>query len=178
VVGCVFRRAFRCGRDAHHRPRVLVHAYFLAVMKRILQSVALALAVILTANPALATMTCAQQICADGCSSPDCCLPMSDAPMQGMSNDAAMPSIGASGQAPSNSALTELSCGSEPCRAVSAHPAPLLATLVKFSVERVASVTRLGVLFSAAVPGRTDVAFGDAVAPARARYVLFQVFRI
>jgi hypothetical protein len=75
-------------------------------MKRILQFVALALAVFLTAEPAFATMTCAQKMCADGSSSPDCCLPMSDAPMHGMSNDAAMPSMSASGRAPSTFTLT------------------------------------------------------------------------
>ena len=153
-------------------------AYFVAVMKRILQSVALALAVLLAAQPALATMTCVQKMCADGSSSTDCCLPSSDAPMRGMSNDVAMPSMSASGQAPSPSALTGLSCSSEPCCAVSAHSTPQLATPAKFSVDRVVSFTRLGGLSSVAAPIRADVTFGDVVAPARARYVLFQDFRI
>src|SRR5580700_10083979 len=83
-------------------------------MKRILQSVALALAVLLAANPALATMTCVQKICADGSSTMDCCLPTSDAPMSGMSNDA-MTSMGATGQAPSLSAVAARSCSSGPC---------------------------------------------------------------
>ena len=98
--------------------------------------------------------------------------------MHGMSNDAAMSYMSAPGQAPSTSALAGPSCSSEPCCAVSARSTPQLATPVKFNVDRVASFTRLGGLPSVAAPIRADVAFGDAVAPARARYVLFQTFRI
>jgi hypothetical protein len=167
-----------CTRDAGHRLLVFMGAYFLTVMKRILQSVALALAVLLAAQPALATMTCEQKMCADGSSSLDCCLPSSGAPMHGMSNEAAMPSMSASGQAPSTSAMAGPSCSSEPCCAVSACPTPQLGTPVKFGVDRVASLTRVDALTSVAAPIRADVAFGDAVALARARYVLFQDFRI
>ena len=145
-------------------------------MKRILQSVALALAAILAVQPALATMTCAQSICADGSSSANCCLPSSGAPMHGMPNNAAMLSMGASGQAPSLSA--ELSCVSAPCCTVSSLGAPQLAMRIKFGVSSVAVLTPVGEITSVSAPVRAVQTSGYAVTPTRARYLMFQAFRI
>jgi hypothetical protein len=146
-------------------------------MKKILQSVALALAAFLTVQPALATMTCAQKICADGSSSPDCCLPSSDASMPDMA-DMAMPSMSASGQAPSNPALVGLDCASDPCCAISARSTPLVVGPVKSRVDGVVPVTRLGGVVAAIVPDRMTAIFAEVVPTPRDRPVLFQVFRI
>jgi hypothetical protein len=78
--------------------------YLLSVMKRLLQSVALALAAFFAVQPALAAVTCAERACADGRSSPDSCLPTSDASMNSVAGKTAMASIHASGQAPSQAA--------------------------------------------------------------------------
>jgi len=146
-------------------------------MKRILQSVALALAAILAVQPALATMTCAQKVCVDGISSMDCCLPSHGASMQGMSM-VGMPSMSASGQAPSLLAQTGSSCSSGPCCTVSARSTPQLATPGKFSVDRVVSFTWLGEFSGVTVAVRAGPASGEQVAATPARYVLFQDFRI
>ena len=153
-------------------------AYFVAVMKRILQSVALALAAFLAVQPALATMTCAQKLCADGSSSPDCCLPSSGASMHGMANDMAMPSMSASGQAPSFVAATEAGCVSAPCCTVSIVTASQLAVPVKFSQSGVVSLTPTGELSGVVAPVRAGPSTVGAVPPALDRHVLFQVFRI
>jgi hypothetical protein len=156
----------------HARP------YFTSVMKRILQSVALALAVFLAVQPALATMTCAQRICADGSSSPDCCLPSSDASMNGMANDMDMPSMSASGQAPSFVAAIGASCVSAPCCTMSTVSAQQLAAPVKFSLTGAVSLTLVSELSSVVAPVRAGRTRINAVAPALDRYVLFHVFRI
>jgi hypothetical protein len=147
-------------------------------MKRILQSVAMALAAFLAAQPALATMTCAQKLCVDGSSSPDCCLPSSGAPMQIMADDMAMPSMSASGQVPSFVAVTEASCLSAPCCTVSIVTAPQLAAPAKFSQSGVVSLTPTGELSGVVAPVRAGPAMVEVVAPALDRHVLFQVFRI
>ena len=152
--------------------------YFTPVMKRFLQSVALALAAFLAVQPALATMTCAQKLCADGSSSPDCCLPSSGAPMPGMSNDAAMASMSAPGQAPSNPALARPGWVSDPCCSVAARSIPPLAAPVKSRVDGAVAFTRLGALIAASAPDRTAPLFAKTISPARDRPVLFQVFRI
>jgi hypothetical protein len=169
---------FGVDRDAGHRLRVFLRSYFEAVMKKILQSVALALAAILAVQPALATMTCAQKMCADGNSSADCCLPQSGAPMHGMSNVAAMPSMSASGQAPSFSAPAGASCITAPCCTVSSVTGPQSATPAKFDVSSVVSLTPVGETFSVAAPVRAGPPIGDVATPAHARYILFQAFRI
>jgi hypothetical protein len=153
-------------------------SYFIPVMKKILQSVALALAAFLAVQPALATMTCAQKLCVDGSSSPDCCLPSSDASMHGMADDMAMPSMSASGQAPSLSAATAPSCNSEPCCTVSVVTSSQLAVPVKFSQSGVVSLVPVGELSVFVAPVRAGPATVEAVAPALDRHVLFQVFRI
>ncbi len=87
----------------------------MVVMKKILQSVALALAVLLAVQPALATMTCTQMHCGAGHHCADCCPPSGDGSMRNMSGDPAMDSMGASWQTPPQPALAESGCASEPC---------------------------------------------------------------
>jgi hypothetical protein len=164
--------------DDGHRQRILAEPYFNPVMKRILQSVALALAAFLAVQPALATMTCAQKLCVDGSSSPDCCLPSSGASMQGMANDMAMPSMSAPGQAPSFVAATESGCVSAPCCTVPTVTAVQLGAPVKSSVSRVASFTAIGELSCVVAPVRAVLRPEDPMAPAPARTILFHVFRI
>jgi hypothetical protein len=147
-------------------------------MKRLLQSVALALVAFLAVQPALATLTCAQKICADGRTSMDCCLPSNDASMQDMANDPAMASMNAPGQAPSQISPAETACTSAPCCTVSEHFTQLLAGPVKSPVDGVVPFLRLGGLVATPAEDRTLAVFRDTAVPARDRPVLFQVFRI
>ncbi len=77
----------------------------MVVMKKVLQSVALALAVILAVQPDLATMTCTQMHCGAGRHTADCCPPSGDGSMRNMAGDPAMDSRGASWQTPPQPAL-------------------------------------------------------------------------
>jgi len=150
--------------------------YFNPVMKKILQSVALALAALLAVQPALASMTCAHKVCADGTSSPDCCLPANNAPMQGMAM--AMPGMGVSGQAPSQLLPLQSNCDSEPCCTVSGRLTTLPATSVKSPVNGVVAFTRLGQPVATALPIQAAITPADAAVPPPDRHVLFHVFRI
>jgi hypothetical protein len=146
-------------------------------MKKVLQSVALVLAVLLTVQPALATMTCTQMHCGAGHHSADCCPPSSDGSMRNMAGDPAM-DMGASWQTPPQPALAGSRCASEPCCIVSARTTVQAAIPAKSKVNTKVSSTPVGEFFSVAVPVRAALTSRDAVAPAPARYVLFQVLRI
>ena len=146
-------------------------------MKRLLQSVSLALAALLAVQPALATMTCAHMVCADGHSSPDCCLPSSDAPMNGMANDAAMP-MSASGQAPSQMSEEQENCMSAPCCAVSSSTTTLLAASLKSLFSGIVPFPRqAGLVVTASAPHTTTTSVETSTSPPD-RHALFQVFRI
>ena len=146
----------------------------MVVMKKVLQSVALALAVLLTVQPALATMTCTRMHCGTGHHSADCCPPSSDGSMRNMASDPTM-DMGASWQTPSQPALTGSSCTSEPCCIFSARPTAQTAIP---KVNATAASMAVRQLLSVAVPVRAALTSRDAVAPAPARYVLFQALRI
>ena len=145
-------------------------------MKRLLQSVALALAVLLSVQPALATMTCTQRLCGAGHPSADCCPPSSDGSMRDMSGYPAM-DMGTSWQT-SQPALAGSSCTSEPCCIVSARTTAQAAIPAKSRVNATAASVPVRGLLSVTVPVRPALTSRDAVAPAPARYVLFQVLRI
>ena len=149
----------------------------MVVMKIVLQSIALALAVLLTVQPALATMTCTQMHCGAGHHSADCCPPSSDGSMRNMAGDPAM-DMGASWQTPPQPALAGSSCASEPCCFVSARTTAQAAIPAKSKVNATAASMPVCELLSVAVPVRAALTSRDAVAPAPARYVLFQVLRI
>jgi hypothetical protein len=165
------------GRDRGHRLAPFCGRYSLPVMKRLLQSVALALAVLLTANPALATMSCAQNICADSGSVPNCCLGSGATPMSGMSSDA-MASTGASSQASSLSAVSGSSRDSRGCCKVSNLTAQQLSSPAKFGVSRVLSFSLVTELPSVAAPVHLPGRSGDAIAARAPRTILFHIFRI
>ena len=147
-------------------------------MKRLLQSVVLALAALLAVQPALATMTCAQQICGSSPISANCCPTSNDASKHEMSGDAAMLSMSASQQNSPRLNQAELSCNSGSCCNVSSLSTPKFVSSTKFSVGESASFTPLGGFSRATAPVRAVVAIGDAGASAPARHILFQVFRI
>ena len=147
-------------------------------MKRLLQSVALALATLLAAQPALATMTCVEMVCANHRSSPDCCLPSKDASMHGMAmaNDA-MSSMDASGQAP-QIATDESGWISGPCCAVVAPSTTVLVASPKSQFSGVTLLARMGELAVAPAPVHAAVTLASAASSPSNRHVLFQVFRI
>src|ERR1035438_6308055 len=130
-------------------------------MKRLLQSVALALIALLAAQPALATMTCAQQICGSGPTSANCCLSSDDTSKHEMSSGAAMLSMHHSQQASPQSTQAELGCSSGSCCAVSSLATPKLASSTKSSVSRFTSFTSLGGLPPVAAPVRAVPTTGD-----------------
>jgi hypothetical protein len=150
----------------------------MVVMKKILQSVALALAVLLAVQPALATMTCTQGICKAGQHSADCCPPTSGGSMRSMSGDPAMDSDSPSWQTPAQPALVESGCASAPCCIVSARTTTQAAIPAKSRVNATAASMPVGGVLSVTAPVREALISRDAVAPAPARYVLFQVLRI
>jgi len=161
-----------------HRPPPWPGTIVNQVMKRLLQSVALALAALLAAQPALASMTCAQQICGSGPSSGNCCLSSNDSSHSEMSSDAAMMPMSGPQQAAPQSTQAELSCGSGSCCVVSSPATPKLVSSTKFTVNRFTSFTPLGGLPPVIAPAPLAAAVGSASASAPARYILLNVFRI
>ena len=150
----------------------------MVVMKKVLQSVALALAVLLAVQPALAAMTCTQGICRAGQHSADCCPPSNDGSMRNMLGDPALDSKGASWQTSPQSALVGSSSVSELCCIVSAPTTTQVAIPAKSKVNATATSTPVHGLHSVTVPVRVALTSGDAVAPAPARCVFFQVLTI
>ena len=98
--------------------------------------------------------------------------------MHGMANDMAMPSMSASGQAPSLIALAESACLSAPCCTVSTLSAQQLGAPVKFSLTGVLSFMPVDRFPCVAAPVRAGPVTVEAVSPSLDRHVLFQVFRI
>ena len=147
--------------------------------EKVVQFVALALAVLLTVQPALATMTCTQRLCGVDPQSADCCPPSSsDETMWNMSGNPAMDSTGAFWQTPPQPALAESSCTPQPCCIVSARTTAQAAIPAKSRVNATAASVPVRGLLSVTVPVGTALTSRGAVAPAPARYVLFQVLRI
>jgi len=147
-------------------------------MKRPLQFVALAIAALLAVQPALAAMTCAQQICGTGPTSTNCCLSSNGMSMPAMSDHTSMMLMDHSEQASQQSIQAELSCGSGPCCTVSSFTTPKLVPSDEVRVSGVASFAPLGGFSSLPTPVRAVDTVGAEDASAPARYVLFQVFRI
>ena len=147
-------------------------------MKRSLQFVALALAVLLALQPALATLTCTQRLCGAGHHSSDCCPPLRDGSMRNMSANPAMDSTGASWQTLPQPVLAESGCSSQPCCVVSARTTAQAAIPAKSKVNVTAASVPIRGLLSVIVPVRAALTSRDAVAPIPARYALFQVLRI
>jgi hypothetical protein len=147
-------------------------------MKKLLQSVALVFAVLLAVQPAMATMTCTQNICGTNPTSVDCCTPANDASMQGMSSDTSMQPMLASLQASTQSMQAILSRNPEPCCTLSSLTAPKLVPSTKFTASRTIVLRPLGGLSPVTAPVLAAQATGDVAAPAPARYILFQAFRI
>ena len=141
-------------------------------MKKLFQSVALALVVILAAQPAFATMTCVTKVCGAGDAVADCCPPSGNTAMRDMANNSAVSSMAM------HAALAGSSCTSEPCCVVSARTTPQLVTPAKSGASQSFLATPVDGLSSVAAPVRVVLAPGNPAAPAAARYVLFQVFRI
>jgi hypothetical protein len=98
--------------------------------------------------------------------------------MHGMANDMAMPSMSASGRAPSFVAMTGPSCLSAPCCTVSTVTTQQLAAPVKISQNGVVALVPVGQLSVFVAPVRAGPSTVEAVPPALDRHVLFHVFRI
>ena len=146
-------------------------------MKRSLQFVVLALAVLLAVQPALATMTCTQWLCGAGHHSSDCCPTSIDGSMRSMTGNPAVDSRDASWQTP-QPAPAQSGCASALCCVVSARTTVQVAISAKSNVITAVPFTLTGGLLSVAAPVRVALTSRHAVAPAPARYDLFQILRI
>ncbi len=153
-------------------------------MKRFIQIVAVVVAAILVAQPALANAFCPPQVCGSGASASNCCQHAGDMPMPGMSSDDAMSSMdtmsstGAGCLAMGHAALSESGCMAElPC----ASPARSSDQLTSSAQRRIAGIVDVDVLPQAGaeiLPSRALRIVGATPAPASAKYILFHVFRI
>ena len=164
--------------DGGHRLGLSGGSELVQVMRRSLQFIALALAVLLAVQPALAAMTCTQRLCGAGQHSADCCPPSSDGSMRNMSVNPAIDSTGASGRIPPNPMMAESGCASQSCCIVSARTTVQMAIPAKSRVGTTIHSTVPHGFSLVTVSVRAALTFGDAAAPAPARYVLYQVLRI
>jgi len=133
-------------------------------MKKLFHSVALALAVLLAAQPAFAAMTCAQNLC--GQAAANCCMPSAGMSMAGMSMDG-----------PSHPAAA-MKCDSDGCCTVSARTSTPLLPVGKFVVSALELIDP-GTRALPVLDGTDEVSgLSHAAAPIPARYLMFHAFRI
>jgi len=136
-------------------------------MKRVLQFVALFVAVLLAAQPALAGLPCGPETSANGACAPDCAMAMTTAPMSQIAPDCGMsPQISSNG--------CEQSC----CAGNSLQSASQPATGAKSKADRVLHFVAVPDNDANATSAFAALSSADPVSSAPPRYILFQVFRI
>jgi hypothetical protein len=145
-------------------------------MKRLLQFVALALALLIAAQPLLAEASCATQNCSGEHAMTSCCMhsggmAMAAAGMQSM-HAACTPASG-------HQAVMTVGCTDPGCGIASAEAALQLVDPAKSTLTGVATPLMAVTQIAANVaPSRAIRPTQDAVAPATARCILLQTFRI
>jgi hypothetical protein len=136
-------------------------------MKRLLQFVALFVAILLAVQPALAALPCAEGTTANGACDPGCAMATTSAPMSQMASDCGMaPQISSNG--------CEQSC----CASSLVQSANQSATGEKSKAGSTQQFIAVPVLFASATSVFTAAPRVDPVSSAPARYILLQVFRI
>ena len=150
----------------------------MVAMKNVLQSVALALAVLLAVQPPLVAEPCTQMHCSVGHHLADCCPSSREGSMQNMSGDSAMHSRQAASLIEAQPKLAQASCGLEPCCSTAVRTTVQAAIAAKSKVTTKISLTPVSVVSSVAVPFRMALTSGEAAAPAPARYVVCRILRI
>jgi hypothetical protein len=147
-------------------------------MKRFIQIVALAVASLLVAQPALANASCAHRICGSDHSAFNCCMHAGDMPTSGMSSNVPMVSTSAGCQTQWHAALTEPQCTIE---TACLSPARFLPPLIANGKRDMPSVDLLVELVPAtvlSVSGSSPRSSGAPVIPVSGKYILFRDLRI
>jgi hypothetical protein len=139
------------------------------IMKRVFQIVALAVAVLLTAQPALADPSCKQGMFSSDCAAEACCTHMAGAAMHETSADcnAAMLSAAASS-----------GCNHDGGCFASSWPVPSIAPAAKSRINVTASSTPIASFSMVSISGLVARPFRNPEAPEPAKYILLRVFRI
>ena len=153
-------------------------------MKRFIQIVALVVAALLTAQPALANASCPREISGSDCFASNCCKHAGGMPTHGVSSNEAMGPMGqmdstsAGCQMQWHAALTEpVSVVDSSCVSAVAPLAPVVAT-TKSSTTGVPLLAVTEPVGAVIFPIRAVRSSGVVVARASARYILFRDFRI
>jgi hypothetical protein len=139
-------------------------------MRRVLQIVALVVAVILTVQPVLASPSCMWQVHAgNGAANTCCCIHVANAAIReaGSGCDNAMlPSAASPG------------CNRSECGLVSSRPIPQMALPAKSNVNGIVLFIPIEQFSVVSISEPSEWPFRTPEAPGPARYLLFQVFRI
>lgn len=153
-------------------------------MKRFIQIVALVVAALLMAQPALANASCPHDISGSDCSAFNCCKHAGGMPSHGVSSDEAMGPMGqmdstsAGCQMQWHAALPEPGCAIDSSCVSLASPLTLVAPGASNTATGVPLLAQPDLIGAIVLPMRAARSSGVAVAPASAKYVLFRDFRI
>src|ERR1700733_8422667 len=153
-------------------------------MKRFIQIVALVVAALLMAQPALANASCPRENSGSDCSASNCCMHAGGMPSHGVSSNEAM---GPMGQMDSTSAGCQMqwhAALSEPGHGIDSSCASVAVPLTPVAVGSRSMTTGVpllalsGAIGAIVLPMRAARLSGVAAAPASAKYILFRDFRI
>ena len=153
-------------------------------MKRFIQIVALVVAALLMAQPALANASCPRENSGSDCSASNCCMHAGGMPSHGVSSNEAM---GPMGQMDSTSAGCQMqwhAALTEPGAVVDSSCVSAVAPLAPVAATTKSSTTGVPLLAvtepvgAVIFPIRAVRSSGVVVARASARYILFRDFRI
>jgi hypothetical protein len=154
-------------------------------MKRFIQIVALVVAALLMAQPALANVSCPRENSGSDCSAFNCCEHAGGMPTKGISSDEAMGPMGqmdstsAGCQMQWHAALPEPGARAAAKCKTGAGVAPQIPATTQRELPGAVSFVEVRQADGGVVGNRTQVRpAGAAAASASARYILFGVFRI